>query len=101
MLESTRYRSARRLRRRSSGRFQPWLELLEDRRLLAVFTVTTKLDVVDGNDGVFSLRESVLSANALPGPDQIVFDLGGPAEIALQHGELEITDALTITRGRT
>jgi hypothetical protein len=39
------------------------VEALEDRRLLALYTVTTELDVVDENDGVLSLREAIAQAN--------------------------------------
>ena len=75
------------------------VELLEDRRLLAVVTVDTDLDVVDFNDGVTSLREAIFATNTVPGADEIVFDFGhdGPATILLEHGELEITDELSIT----
>lgn len=74
-------------------------ETLEDRRVLAVATVTTPLDVVDFNDGVTSLREAIFATNTVPGPDEIVFDFGhdGPETILLTQGELRITDDLTIT----
>ncbi len=74
-------------------------EQLEDRRLLALLTVTTDQDVVDFNDGVLSLREAIFAANTVPGPDEIQFDFGhdGPATILLTQGELQITDSLTIT----
>lgn len=60
-------------------------EQLEDRRLLALITVTTDQDVVDFNDGVTSLREAIFAANVVPGPDEIQFDFGhdGPATILL------------------
>ena len=76
------------------------LEPLEDRRLLAVVTVTTLSDTVDFNDGVTSLREAIFAANLVPGADTIQFDpsltAGGPAKILLTQGELAITDPLTI-----
>ena len=74
-------------------------EHLEDRRLLALFTVTTDQDVVDFNDGVTSLREAIFAANTVAGADEIRFDFGHdePATIKLKQGELEITDSLTIT----
>lgn len=64
-----------------------------------MLTVTTEMDVVDAEDGMISLREAIASANTTPGPDDIVFDFGhdGPAVIRLEQGELEITDAVTIT----
>jgi CSLREA domain-containing protein len=75
-------------------------EPLEDRRLLAVAMVDTTLDVVDLNDGLTSLREAIFAANTVSGTDTIEFapalTAGGPATILLEHGELEITDALTI-----
>ncbi len=75
------------------------LESLEERRLLAVMTVDTDLDVVDAADGVTSLREAVIMANSLAGADEIVFDFGhdGPATIQLEQGELQLTEAATIT----
>jgi CSLREA domain-containing protein len=77
-------------------RFEP----LEDRRLLAVVTVTTLSDTVDLNDGVTSLREAIFAANIVPGADTIEFapslTAAGPATILLSQGELAITDSLTI-----
>lgn len=73
-------------------------ERLEDRRMLAPIVVTTDQDLVDFNDGKTSLREAIFAANTVPGPDEIVFDFGhdGPATIFLEHGELQIEEALTI-----
>jgi len=73
-------------------------ELLEDRRMLAVVTVTTDQDVVDFNDGVTSLREAIFATNLVEGPDEIQFDFGydGPATILLTMGELAITDSVKI-----
>ena len=75
-----------------------WIETLEFRRLLAVVTVDTELDVVDPTDGVTSLREAIFATNAMPGPDEVVFDFGhdGPATILLEQGEVEISEAVTI-----
>lgn len=61
------------------------------------FTVTTT-----NNSGPGSLQEAILSANANPGEDQIVFDLPGcaptsPCVISLLNPLPVITDALTIT----
>jgi CSLREA domain-containing protein len=76
------------------------LESLEDRRLLAVVTVTTLSDTVDFNDGLTSLREAIFAANIVPGADTLDFapalTAAGPAKILLTGGELAITDALTI-----
>ncbi len=49
------------------------LEPLEDRRLLALVTVTTPLDTIDFNDGVTSLREAIFATNTVPGADTINF----------------------------
>ncbi|MEM8865832.1 MAG: choice-of-anchor Q domain-containing protein [Planctomycetota bacterium] len=97
--------SSKRLRENRLMRQQPHshrrlrVEPLEDRRMLAVITVDTDLDVVDPADGVTSLREAVFAANAVAGADEIVFDFGvdGPVTILLDQGQLEITDSLTIT----
>jgi CSLREA domain-containing protein len=76
-------------------------EQLEPRRVLAPIVVTTPLDIVDFNDGLTSLREAIFAANTVPGPDEIQFDpaliTAGPATILLTHGELAITDSLTLT----
>ena len=89
-------RSAQSINRRPL-RFEP----LEDRRLLALVTVTTLDDSVDFNDGLTSLREAIFATNLVGGPDTIDFaaglTAGGPATILLTQGELRITDSLTIT----
>jgi parallel beta-helix repeat protein len=41
------------------------------------FEVTTTLDVVNANDGVVSLREAILAANATSGVDTITFNIPG------------------------
>ena len=73
-------------------------EQLEDRRLLAVLTVDTNLDVVDFNDGLMSLREAVFVANTVEGVDEIRFDFGQdePATLLLTGGEIAITEGLAI-----
>lgn len=76
------------------------LERLEDRRLLAVLSVTTLTDTVDAADGVTSLREAILAANQASGADAIDFDaslfVSGPATIFLNQGELKVTSDLAI-----
>src|SRR5262249_54358938 len=58
------------------GRFRPTMELLEDRAVPALLNVTTSLDVIDPNDGMLSLREAVIQANASNGADTIVLPAG-------------------------
>ena len=68
------------------------IETLEDRRLLATFTVTTTADA-----GAGSLRAAVAQANAAAGADIVQFASGvAGGTIALTSGQIEITDALTI-----
>ncbi len=69
------------------------LEPLEQRRLLATFTVTNLDDAGSG-----SLRDAIVQANSEPGADEIVFEGNATSgSILLSTGELEITDTLTIT----
>jgi parallel beta-helix repeat protein len=67
-----RYFQARARKSASPGLFHPSLESLEDRLLLAIFTVTNTQDAGPG-----SLRQAILDANANPGLDTIAFDIGG------------------------
>jgi hypothetical protein len=70
-------------------------EALEPRRLLAIFTVTTDADAGPG-----SLRQSILSANATPGADEIRFALPGEAGTVHTIRPLSplpaLTDAVTL-----
>ena len=68
------------------------MECLEERRLLAVFSV-----INTENAGFGSLRRAINAANATPGADTIRFasDLAGQT-IDLTSGELEVTETLTI-----
>jgi CSLREA domain-containing protein len=70
------------------------VEQLEDRRMLAVFTVNTLDDLV-ANDGVTSLREAITQANSAAGVDTINFSVNGTIDIASQLPT--ITGAVTIT----
>ncbi len=74
-------------------------ESLEFRRVLASFVVTTNLDVVDGADGVISLREAAISANESAGSDVITFDavtFAVPSSIELTLGAIDLTEGVEI-----
>lgn len=77
----------------SRPRFRPAVEGLEAREVPAVLTVTTTADVLDPNDGVLSLREAVLQANATNGADQIVLPAG---TYSLSQGSLLVEGPLTL-----
>ena len=51
---------------------RPQFESLEERVLLATFSVVNQADL-----GAGSLRQAILDANAAPGSDTIVFNIGG------------------------
>lgn len=76
-----------------------WNEQLD---LQSEVIVTTLDDVVDAQDGVVSLREAVSRANVLPGDQAIRFSqslfAGGPSEILLSEGQIELSDTSGITR---
>jgi parallel beta-helix repeat protein len=55
------------------------MENLEERALLAVFTVTNTMDA-----GAGSLRQAILDANAMAGPDDIEFDIAGAGPHTIQ-----------------
>ena len=82
---------------RARGR-RLYMEPLEDRRLLAVFTVTNLDDgfVDSAGDAPGTLRQALFDANAATGDDAIEFNAELAGIIALEHGQLVITDDLTI-----
>ena len=93
----------RSVRRRPTDDQKLSFQSLEDRRLLATFTVTNNSDgsVAAAGDLVGSLRQAIFDANANPGADTIEFDSsvftgGDDSLIRLTAGELEITDSLSI-----
>ncbi len=73
---------------------------LSDRRLLAVYQVTTTEDTISPNDAELSLREAITLANQTNGPDVIQFAPSlfnaGPVTIDLALGELLVLDAAEI-----
>jgi CSLREA domain-containing protein len=79
------------------------VESLED-RLTPTYVVTTTADVVNPNDGVLSLREAVIAANASYGIDDyiivpagtFVLTLTGASEDAAATGDLDISGGLII-----
>ncbi|MBI1916589.1 MAG: hypothetical protein HYS12_17915 [Planctomycetes bacterium] len=90
-------------RRQQHARFRPALEMLEDRAVPAMLNVTTTLDVLDPNDGVLSLREAVIQANASPGANTIVVPAGtytlamaGTDDDAALTGDLDLAGHLTV-----
>ncbi len=89
-----------RLRRKRCG-----FERLEDRRLLAVFLVSTTLDVVNPSDGVLSLREAITTANSNGSSDvdeiilpsgQFTLTCSGTAENDNAFGDLDINTPVRI-----
>ncbi len=85
-------RSAR-SRSRPDRLYRPFLELVERRELLAVFSVTSIADAGSG-----SLRAAIQAANANAGADEIHFEIpgDGPHRITLDSALPTITDTLTI-----
>ena len=73
------------------------LEALEDRRLLATFTVSNLLDgpVTSAGQLPGSLRQAIFDANSSPGADEITFS-GVSGTLVLNSRELEITEAVSI-----
>src|SRR5262249_40393540 len=81
-------------------------DVLESRQLFSTFTVTSTGDVTNAGDGVTTLREAIVAANAHSGPDNIVFSAsvfpaGSTKTITLgSAGQVELSDtsgATTIT----
>lgn len=100
--------SSRKRKSRKPG-FEGSFQVLEDRRLLAVFTVDTLLDdATGGTDGLVSLREAIIAAETNSafgdatagdaGGDSIVFDasLDGLTIDISANGQFDLTDDLMI-----
>jgi hypothetical protein len=85
------------------------LAQLEDRTLLAAFVVNSAADDTTSGDGLMTLHEAIIAANAAgAGPNTITFGDGSgsggtnfldgtPDTILLTLGQLNITTSLTIT----
>ena len=73
------------------------VEALEDRRMLATFTVTNLLDgpVAAAGDLPGSLRQAIFDANNTPGADDINVT-GVSGTLLMTDGEFAITEALNI-----
>ena len=92
------------VRKRQRLRTQPTLLALEDRRLLATFTVTSAADSAPaGSPAAHTLRWAVEQANAATSASSIEIELGtSSATITLTQGQLELTSttsAITIYDG--
>jgi hypothetical protein len=82
----------------SFKRRRPSIERLEERQMMAVYTVDSLLDNTTA-DAFTTLRESVNAANTNPGSTiQFAASLtqSGPAIIKLESGELQLNDDVTI-----
>src|SRR5579883_1558688 len=94
------YRPEPRSNRRPRPGTRLYAEPLEDRSVPAVYTVNSLADVAPGaydpNDKVVTLREAVERANQHPGADEIRFAPGLTGTIALTHGQLDVSDDLTV-----
>lgn len=94
---SRRHKAVRRTSRRTL-----WFEQLENRSLLATFTVNSLIDapVAMPNDAPGTLRQAIFDANTSDGPDTVEFDgaltTNGPATILLAQGELMIGESVSI-----
>jgi len=86
------------------NRLKPELLLLEDRRLLSTFPVTSTADTLDSNNNPTSgtLRWAVEQADAATTPSTITFDptvFATAQTITLSHGQLKLSntnDSITI-----
>lgn len=59
--------------------------------MAATFTVSNSAD-----DGPGSLRQAILSANAIAGADTVQFSLAMPATIVLTSGQMTVTESVTL-----
>ena len=91
--------AGRRCPRRVLHEYRPAVQMLEGRRLLSTFPVTSTAD----DSGTGTLRWAVAQVDAASTPSSIEFELGtSAATIALSQGQLELSntsDATTIYDG--
>jgi predicted outer membrane repeat protein len=85
------------------NRFRPTLEMLEDRAVPATLTVNTTLDILGHDNGMLSLRQAIIDANAKSNADTIILPAGtytltrpGAGEYQGLTGDLDISAPLTI-----
>jgi predicted outer membrane repeat protein len=90
-------------KQRPVNRFRPTLEGLEDRAVPATLTVNTTLDVLGHANGMLSLRQAIIDANAKPNADTVILPAGtyaltipGTGEYHCLNGDLDISAPLTI-----
>ena len=83
----------RRNGRKKSARRRLQMELMENRRMWAVYTVTNT-----GDEGGGTLRQAIEDANINAGPDQIVFSIpgAGPHTISPLSSFPDIVDTVSI-----
>ncbi len=85
---------------RYTGKWRPRVEVLEDRRLLATFTVTSLSDPGNGVcDATCTLREAITAANNASGADMITFSQAGTGTIQLDSALPVISTPMTIQEG--
>jgi hypothetical protein len=90
-------------KQRPVNRFRRGVEVLEERAVPATLTVNTTLDVLRHDNGMLSLRQAIIDANATPQTDTIILPAGtytltrpGINEAAGLTGDLDCSGALTI-----
>lgn len=79
-------------RARKGAKRLRYLESLEPRRVLAarIIDVTTAADTIDAGDGVTSLREAIIQANAISLADQVTINLQSNSTYNIQRDTAQI-----------
>ncbi|MCI0332701.1 MAG: hypothetical protein L0228_05720, partial [Planctomycetes bacterium] len=105
LLPGSRHSQERRPRYAPHSRRSLTFETLEDRQMLAVFTVTNLNDatVTGAGQAPGTLRQAVFDANNLPGADVIQFSAGlsGPLQLSVVGDTAAGASALAITSAIT